>query len=179
MPSFRPRKNARPWKPSTAGAIARNEALRASKYLGRGIWRKWSGYHRRSRAETKPLGIMPHRYPSGEATSLVLCFSNTSGNAAVATCVPIRSCATFQTCSEIPTIGLSGSATRCRSPQSLKNSPVLRAQDANSGHACMLVGRSSTVLFSRKARQEQRKKRDDCTGHAIGFRLQHRTEISD
>ena len=48
-----PRKNARPWKPSTAGAIARNEALRASKYLGRAIWRRWSGYHRRSRAETK------------------------------------------------------------------------------------------------------------------------------
>ncbi|ASP23242.1 transposase DDE domain protein (plasmid) [Antarctobacter heliothermus] len=48
-----PRKNGRPWKPSTAGAIARNEALRASKYLGRAIWRKWTGYHRRSRAETK------------------------------------------------------------------------------------------------------------------------------
>ncbi len=26
-----PRKNAKPWKPTTAGAIARNEALRASK----------------------------------------------------------------------------------------------------------------------------------------------------
>jgi len=48
-----PRRNAKPWKPSAAGAIARNEALRASRYLGRGIWRKWSGYHRRSRAETK------------------------------------------------------------------------------------------------------------------------------
>ena len=48
-----PRKNAKPWKPSTAGAIARNEALRSSKYLGRAIWRKWSGYHRRSRAEAK------------------------------------------------------------------------------------------------------------------------------
>ena len=48
-----PRKNAKPWKPDTAGAIARNEALRASKRLGRTIWRKWSGYHRRSRAETK------------------------------------------------------------------------------------------------------------------------------
>ena len=47
------RKNARPWKPSTAGAIARNEALPASKYLDRAIWRKWSGYHRRSRAEAK------------------------------------------------------------------------------------------------------------------------------
>src|SRR6056297_2402087 len=56
-----PRKNAKPWKPSTAGAIARNEALRASKYLGRAIWRNWSGYHRRSRVEpemhcVKPLG---------------------------------------------------------------------------------------------------------------------------
>jgi hypothetical protein len=48
-----PRKNAKPWKPLTAGAIARNEALRASKYLGRAIWRKWTGYHRRSHAETK------------------------------------------------------------------------------------------------------------------------------
>ncbi len=48
-----PRKNAKPWKPDTAGAIARNEALRASKYLGRALWRKWSGYHRRSRVETK------------------------------------------------------------------------------------------------------------------------------
>lgn len=48
-----PRKNAKPWKPDSAGAIARNEALRASKRLGRKIWRKWSGYHRRSRAETK------------------------------------------------------------------------------------------------------------------------------
>jgi hypothetical protein len=48
-----PRKNAKPWKPDTAGAIARNEILRTSKRLGRTIWRRWSGYHRRSRAETK------------------------------------------------------------------------------------------------------------------------------
>lgn len=32
-----PRRNAKPWKPTTAGAIARNETLRASKYLGRAI----------------------------------------------------------------------------------------------------------------------------------------------
>jgi hypothetical protein len=44
-----PRRNAQPWKPTTAGAIARNDALRASKYL----WRNWSGYHRRNRVETK------------------------------------------------------------------------------------------------------------------------------
>ena len=48
-----PRKNAKPWKTVTAGAVARNEALRAAKYLGRAIWRNWSGYHRRSRVETK------------------------------------------------------------------------------------------------------------------------------
>ena len=48
-----PRKNAKLWKTVTAGAMARNEALRASKYLGRALWRRWSGYHRRSRVETK------------------------------------------------------------------------------------------------------------------------------
>ena len=48
-----PRKNAKPWKPDSAGAIARNEILRTSKRVGRTIWRRWSGYHRRSRAETK------------------------------------------------------------------------------------------------------------------------------
>ena len=46
-----PRKNAKPWK--TAGAVARNEALRAAKDLGRALCRRWSGYHRRSRVETK------------------------------------------------------------------------------------------------------------------------------
>ncbi|MEQ5871818.1 IS5 family transposase [Sagittula sp. NFXS13] len=48
-----PRKNAQLWKPTTAGAIARNGAVRACKYLGRALWRKLTGYHRRSRAETK------------------------------------------------------------------------------------------------------------------------------
>ena len=48
-----PRKNGKPWKTDGAGAIARNEALRASRRFGRTIWRRWSGYHRRSRAETK------------------------------------------------------------------------------------------------------------------------------
>ena len=48
-----PRRNARPWKPDSAGARARNEILRALKHLGRALWRNWSGYHRRSRVETK------------------------------------------------------------------------------------------------------------------------------
>ena len=38
-----PRKNAKPWKPTSAGAIARNEAVNASRYLGRAIWRRWTG----------------------------------------------------------------------------------------------------------------------------------------
>ena len=48
-----PRKNAKPWKPTSAGAIARNDAVNAQRYLGRTLWRHWSGYHRRSRVETK------------------------------------------------------------------------------------------------------------------------------
>ena len=48
-----PRHNAEPWKKDSPGARARNEALRAIKHFGRTIWRRWSGYRRRSRAETK------------------------------------------------------------------------------------------------------------------------------
>ncbi|MCA3460767.1 MAG: IS5 family transposase, partial [Rhodobacter sp.] len=48
-----PRKNAKPWKPDTAGAVARNEILRTSKRVGRPIWRRCSGCHRQSRAETR------------------------------------------------------------------------------------------------------------------------------
>ncbi|MEQ6203605.1 IS5 family transposase [Sulfitobacter sp. HNIBRBA2951] len=48
-----PRKNAKLWKAYTPGTIARNEAVRSSKYLGRALWRHLTGYHRRSRVETK------------------------------------------------------------------------------------------------------------------------------
>ena len=48
-----PRRNGKPCKPDSPGAVARNEALRESKRFGRTIWRRWSGYHRRSRVETK------------------------------------------------------------------------------------------------------------------------------
>ena len=48
-----PRRNAKPWKKDSPGAAGRSEALRAVKRLGRTIWRRWSGYHRRSRAEAK------------------------------------------------------------------------------------------------------------------------------
>lgn len=52
-----PRKNAKPWKPDTEGAIVRNEALRACKRFGRALWKRWASYHRRSCAETKMHGI--------------------------------------------------------------------------------------------------------------------------
>ena len=48
-----PRRNARPWKPDTPGAVEPNEALRAIKHLGRALWKKWSDYHRRALVETK------------------------------------------------------------------------------------------------------------------------------
>ncbi len=47
------RKNGKPWKENTPGAQVRNETLRATQRLGRAIWKKWSGYHRRSLVETK------------------------------------------------------------------------------------------------------------------------------
>lgn len=48
-----PRKSARAWKATLGGALARNEALKACHRLGWRIWKKWSGYHRRSLVETK------------------------------------------------------------------------------------------------------------------------------
>lgn len=48
-----PRKNAKAWKSTQSGAASRNEALRACQRFGRRIWKKWSGYHRRSLVETK------------------------------------------------------------------------------------------------------------------------------
>lgn len=47
------RKNAKPWKTNRRGAEARNEILRATRRLGRAIWKRWSGYHRRSLVKTK------------------------------------------------------------------------------------------------------------------------------
>ncbi|QOW53798.1 IS5 family transposase [Acinetobacter indicus] len=48
-----PRKNAKPWKDTKSSSLERNELLRAIKRLGRILWKKWSGYHRRSLVETK------------------------------------------------------------------------------------------------------------------------------
>lgn len=48
-----PRKNARPWKDKKVGSLKRNELLKTVKRLGRTLWKKWPGYHRRSLVETK------------------------------------------------------------------------------------------------------------------------------
>ncbi len=48
-----PRKNGKRWKETRQGAAVRNAALRACQRLGRGTWKKWSGYHRHSLVETK------------------------------------------------------------------------------------------------------------------------------
>ena len=47
------RKNGRPWKEDCPAAIARNETLRATRHYGRAFWKRWSGYHARSRIEAK------------------------------------------------------------------------------------------------------------------------------
>ena len=48
-----PRKNAKPWKDSKVNSIERNELLQTVKHLSRTLWRKYSGYHRRSLVKTK------------------------------------------------------------------------------------------------------------------------------
>jgi hypothetical protein len=47
------RKNGRPWKEDCPAAIARNETLRATRHCGRALWKRWTGYHIRSRIEAK------------------------------------------------------------------------------------------------------------------------------
>jgi hypothetical protein len=48
-----PRRNGKPWKELTAGAAVRNDALRSYRRLGWAIWKRWTGYHRRSLVEAK------------------------------------------------------------------------------------------------------------------------------
>lgn len=46
-------KNGRPWKEDCPAAIARSETLRTTRHYGRAFWKRWAGYHVRSRIETK------------------------------------------------------------------------------------------------------------------------------
>lgn len=47
------RRNGRMWKDDGAVAQFRNETLRATKRYGREFWKRWTGYHARSRVEAK------------------------------------------------------------------------------------------------------------------------------
>jgi len=47
------RKSGRPCKGYTPVADASNEALRATRRLGLGIWKRWSSYRRGSLIKTK------------------------------------------------------------------------------------------------------------------------------
>jgi hypothetical protein len=51
------RRNGRAWKEDCAAATARNEILRASRHFGRAFWKRWTGYHARSRVEAKMRGL--------------------------------------------------------------------------------------------------------------------------
>ncbi len=47
------RKNGRLWKDDCPAAPVRNETLRATRHYGRAFWKRWTGYHARSRIEAK------------------------------------------------------------------------------------------------------------------------------
>ncbi|RWR16321.1 IS5 family transposase [Sinirhodobacter populi] len=47
------RKNGRRWRENCPAAKARNEILKATQRLGRAAWKRWSGYHVRSRIEAR------------------------------------------------------------------------------------------------------------------------------
>ena len=47
------RRNGRPWKEDGPAAVPRNEILRATRHFGRAFWKRWTGYHLRSRVEAK------------------------------------------------------------------------------------------------------------------------------
>ena len=47
------RKNGRPGKEDCQAAIARNETLRATRHYGRAFWKRWTGYHARSRIKAQ------------------------------------------------------------------------------------------------------------------------------
>ena len=47
------RKTGRPWKEDYPAAITRNETLRATRHYGRAFWKRWTGYHVRSRLEAQ------------------------------------------------------------------------------------------------------------------------------
>ncbi len=57
VPVIRIRRNGRAWKEDCPAARARNETLRATRHDGRAFWKRWTGYHARSRIEADPLMV--------------------------------------------------------------------------------------------------------------------------
>ena len=57
MPIIPIRKNGRLWKDDCPAARARNETLRATRHFGRAFWKRWTGYHARSRIEARMRGL--------------------------------------------------------------------------------------------------------------------------
>lgn len=53
------RRNGRAWQEDSPAAIARNDILRATRHLGRTLWRKWAQYHVRSRGEARMNCLKP------------------------------------------------------------------------------------------------------------------------
>ena len=47
------RRPGRAWKEDCPAAKARSETLRATRHYGRAFWKRWTGYHARSRVEAK------------------------------------------------------------------------------------------------------------------------------
>ncbi len=47
------RKNGRLWKEDCPAARVRNDTLRATRYYGRAFLKRWTGYHARSRIESR------------------------------------------------------------------------------------------------------------------------------
>ena len=73
------RRNGRPWQETTPGAQARNEILRATRRLGRSIWRSWSGYSpTKSRRGQDAVPQAPRASASWPAPSTVRPPSSTS-----------------------------------------------------------------------------------------------------
>ena len=57
------RKNGRLWKDDCPAARTRNETLRATRYYGRAFWKRWTGYHARSRIEARmPSPVRSNRW---------------------------------------------------------------------------------------------------------------------
>ena len=75
------RKNGRPWKEDCPAAIARNDTLHATRHYGRAFWKRWTGYHARSRIEAKMRCLKAFREriaardPDRQTAEIQICIS--------------------------------------------------------------------------------------------------------